>query len=990
MPERVGVESFVGTDGFEQGMSTYLRGLDKMNTATDKFAQGATTSYTNMSKSISNGLADTALNTSRAMNAVVESIGGVIAKFAAIGTAVIGLWKLIEGLYKLMSSSLNAAARVQELDYVMQIMGRNAGITNETLQEQTKGIIDMGIRSDEARQAVITFMQSELDVSKAAQLARVAQDGAVIAATDSSAAFQRLTYAISRMDPQMLRSMGITVESTEVYDAYAKELGKTAGQLTVTEKKQAYLNAVLEEGKKIAGAYEAAMETPGKQMRSLARDLYELSRVIGEPFILAFGNVATGLRELAKGAKAFFDEGGPLRDLMMTLGAIAASITEKFKNFAKAFNNAIKQFNEEGTGPIRDFVDWFHDTFDELITKAFEWGSAIIEALADGIIQGISGVLNAIAWVGGAITDQLEAHSPPKFLPDLEKWGASAMTSYMEGWKNADFSVFNEISRTISSLLKSTQVVGGKDSTILERILGTREAVTGVLNTLRDTGEVASDAVSKIVAAAGTGKGVFSDYVAALLKAEVAGRKVQAIQEEMVKTANKYNEKISKLNEELQALTQGEEDKNRLAEIDRALSSGLLTSAEKERLEKERKAIALKAEIAATEKQRDTELKAMEEKLKAAAEQYNLSKEQLDMQKQLVAAQTEQNTLLREYMTAQQSKGGGGGGGGEDDDEEVPLETGIEDALKAKLLELQQQLEKQWNDMWIDFGNTLYEKLQPIRDAWDDVKTAWSDAFAVISTKVDKWKTTISEKWTKLKEDFQPLIDLVGGFKEAWKEFTEFIKPVIDEIVHYFEVHLIPLYESIQKFLLELQNIVLEGLIAVVGRLTQAWIDSVNNGAQWWLDKLTIIWEAVGKWMEEKGVLTLFQKGLDNIKAAFDGMSGFVDTLKTKLDELILKMQSWELPEWLQEHSTPPVVQALSDMNDLMKDMSNGSLKSFKSALKDMNAGTLIGNVVPTNNSVIYNNQRNITVDLDPHYSTSQSPSTLSRDVQAALLAATF
>lgn len=70
------------------------------------------------------------------------------------------------------------------------------------------------------------------------------------------------------------------------------------------------------------------------------------------------------------------------------------------------------------------------------ITQAanmFYWGANMVQSLANGII-GSSAVVNALNQLGNYFTYMLEAHSPPRLLPELDTWGANAAKAYFEGW----------------------------------------------------------------------------------------------------------------------------------------------------------------------------------------------------------------------------------------------------------------------------------------------------------------------------------------------------------------------------------------------------------------------------------------------------------------------------------------------------------------------------------------------------------------------------
>ena len=231
--------------------------------------------------------------------------------FLAVGAAITGIGVGIGGL--LVSTGL-FAARVEVLETVMKTVGKTAGYSAEFLAEQEEVIKELGITTKSAREVLILFMQSQLDVADAAKIARVAQDLAVISGQNSSDATVTLTNAIVAQRPELLKQFGIVKTIDKIYLKYGKSLGivtektdksgKTvrswARDLTEAEKKQAFLNEILEEGKKVAGVYETAMGDVGKKLTSIPRLIEEAKLAIGEAFIPVIGLAVDKLSELLK------------------------------------------------------------------------------------------------------------------------------------------------------------------------------------------------------------------------------------------------------------------------------------------------------------------------------------------------------------------------------------------------------------------------------------------------------------------------------------------------------------------------------------------------------------------------------------------------------------------------------------------------------------------------------------------------------------------
>jgi len=175
-----------------------------------------------------------------------------------------------------------AAARFETLGVVMEVVGRNAGISLPTMNAVSVALQKQGIAMNESREATVKLTQAGIDLAKASELGRIAQDAAVIAGTNSSEAFMQLVYAIQSAQPEMLRTIGINVNFEKAYEKLAVTLGTTSAALSEQEKMQARVAATMDGGAAIAGTYEAAMGTAAKQIASFDRYLKDLKTTAGE------------------------------------------------------------------------------------------------------------------------------------------------------------------------------------------------------------------------------------------------------------------------------------------------------------------------------------------------------------------------------------------------------------------------------------------------------------------------------------------------------------------------------------------------------------------------------------------------------------------------------------------------------------------------------------------------------------------------------------
>lgn len=286
-----------------------------------------------------------------------------VAKVAKIAAVALGAMKLAQ----FAKDSAMVAARAETLRVVLNKVGTEAGYTEAQIAFAIKSVKSMGITTASATQSLVQMTQANIEWTKASELARLAQDAAVIANINSSEAFNRLITATQRGNTLMLRTMGLNVDFTKAYQETANTLGKTREELTEQEEAQARVNAVVKSGEAIAGSYKAAYDTVGKGLTSMARLQEDAQEAWGE----LFKPMLKVRVEMEKNLwKALGTVGKGMKGLAQILDKSLLPSLESAGETVGSFVNKLLKIREG------------EDIWDQLARGAHDWSRVIAQATA--------------------------------------------------------------------------------------------------------------------------------------------------------------------------------------------------------------------------------------------------------------------------------------------------------------------------------------------------------------------------------------------------------------------------------------------------------------------------------------------------------------------------------------------------------------------------------------------------------------------------------
>ena len=174
---------------------------------------------------------------------------------------------------------LRASARFDVLSDGITELGNQSGRTLSIMADRLREVTGEAISVEEAFRSAALGISGGFGEEELAGLAKIAKGASIALGRDLGDAFDRLTRGAIKLEPEILDELGIMVRLDEAVDNYATVLGKSATSLTQLERRQAFMNAILEQGEIKFGAIAEKVDT--NPYDRLAAAFADLTRNIG-------------------------------------------------------------------------------------------------------------------------------------------------------------------------------------------------------------------------------------------------------------------------------------------------------------------------------------------------------------------------------------------------------------------------------------------------------------------------------------------------------------------------------------------------------------------------------------------------------------------------------------------------------------------------------------------------------------------------------------
>ena len=330
------------------------KSTEKLSKSTDQLSSSRNR-YSKGEKGVA-GLTSNSTKGFSKMRDAISGSGGLVGAYATLAANVFAVTAAF--------GVLQRAAAVQQLEEGLVTIGQQSGIAMRSLSSGLKEATGNAIALEEAMRSTSMVIGAGFDSSTLERLGKVAKNASIALGRDTADSLARLTRGAVKLEPELLDELGIMVRLDEATQEYGKSIGKSGAALTNFERRQAFMNAVLEQGEKKYAALNDKVQTSPydqlaaafsdltKSLTTFANDTLKLSKFMQ---LLADNSLLLAGSLLLVGKNAI---GAAIASLIPVVGNLSSSLASSAANAAtlSAEKAKLSATTIEGTKSVNTYA----------------------------------------------------------------------------------------------------------------------------------------------------------------------------------------------------------------------------------------------------------------------------------------------------------------------------------------------------------------------------------------------------------------------------------------------------------------------------------------------------------------------------------------------------------------------------------------------------------------------------------------------------------
>ncbi len=237
------------------------KGAKKVQAETEQVGKGVTR------------LGQTSASAGRQFSAQANGLGGLVAAYAGAAANVFALQQAF--------AALQSAAQFEQIIAGTNTLANAVGSSGEVILKKVQQITNSQITLAEAARSTNIALSAGFNQEQIEGLTQVSLKASRALGRDLNDAIVRLTRGTAKLEPELLDELGIFTRIAPATEAYAASVGKSASQLTEFERRQAFVNAAIEEGERKFGKVNTTIPTTAEKFEALKASVLDLATQIG-------------------------------------------------------------------------------------------------------------------------------------------------------------------------------------------------------------------------------------------------------------------------------------------------------------------------------------------------------------------------------------------------------------------------------------------------------------------------------------------------------------------------------------------------------------------------------------------------------------------------------------------------------------------------------------------------------------------------------------
>jgi hypothetical protein len=238
-------------------------------------------------------------------------------------------------------------------------VGRELGQSTDQVTAAIKTLTKDGLlNAQQAANDLRNVMQRGFNVDQATAAIQAMKDFGSFGKKgqeDLGAAIDSATLGWRHQRSVMMENAGFLHTFQEVWQAYAAEQGKSVSQLTEQDKRQAELNAVMQQGAAATGDAAKFTQTYAGQQEVLANKTKDVQAAVGEALMPAVTYLRQEWQGFMNQAATFISDHGPaLQQLFFDVGKVLATFGQEVMLVGSLIGSL---FSDVAAGSFQPTVD---------------------------------------------------------------------------------------------------------------------------------------------------------------------------------------------------------------------------------------------------------------------------------------------------------------------------------------------------------------------------------------------------------------------------------------------------------------------------------------------------------------------------------------------------------------------------------------------------------------------------------------------------------